>query len=434
MRFGLLFAAAVSLSTLACSTLFGVDFDDERPREASVSGEGGATDGGDPPSPPEDVGADAETRPLQVDAVAVGGRHACALLSTGGIRCWGANGRGQLGNGSKAAAVGPVTVVGLPARVVAIRPAGDRTCAILATKEVACWGSNGWGELGDGTKEDRTTPVLVRGLTGAVELSSSGDFVCARLEKGTVWCWGGNTEGQLGDGSNVHSSTPVPVKNLTGVTQIASGGSRTCALLGTGAIRCWGYNDAGQIEPSKTHQNTPFEIVGPGSTIKAVSVGWLHTCLLGPTGAASCRGYNGWGELGDGTNADAWSFGGATPWVSGLGEDVLGVRASLYHSCALRKSSGAVSCWGGNNWGQLGDGKYDNRNVPRDVTGVPGRPRALGVGDSANCAVLEDGVTILCWGNNDAGQLGAPSADRCGKAPDDHPCSATPVKVQNVLP
>ena len=110
----------------------------------------------------------AARRPFQVTglaggaaAIIVGGSHTCVLLKTGGVKCWGDNSHGQLGDGTTANRNAPVDVVGLTSGVTAAVAGGDHTCAMVNGGVVKCWGANANGELGDGTTTDRNTPVAV---------------------------------------------------------------------------------------------------------------------------------------------------------------------------------------------------------------------------------------------------------------------------------
>ncbi|MBI2894491.1 MAG: hypothetical protein HYY06_13145 [Deltaproteobacteria bacterium] len=148
-------------------------------------------------------------------AVTCGGSHTCAWLGGADVRCWGRNESGQLGDGTR---VGPtfvpVAVSGLAEDVVEVAAGGEHTCARTAQGTAACWGANGRGQLGDGTTEDRLGPVLVSGLEGVRRIAAAAFHTCAVLDDGGVACWGANDSGQLGDGTTDESHVPVEVLGL----------------------------------------------------------------------------------------------------------------------------------------------------------------------------------------------------------------------------
>ena len=186
-------------------------------------------------------------------SVAAGSDHSCALLSTGAVKCWGVNDEGQLGDGTTRNAVVPVQVKGLASGVRAITADWKRSCAVLSTGAVTCWGGRS------------TLPVQVPGLGQAVTATGGDSSTrCALLSTGAVTCWGANDLGQLGNGTTVNSATPVQVTGLTsGVTALAAGGRASCALLAAGAVKCWGWNQFGQLGNGTTVSSTvPVQVSG----------------------------------------------------------------------------------------------------------------------------------------------------------------------------
>jgi alpha-tubulin suppressor-like RCC1 family protein len=291
-------------------------------------------------------------------AIAAGTSHVCALRKGGGLRCWGANLSGQLGNGTNNKAL-DAKGADVLAEATAVTAAGDLSCALLATGKERCWGFNGSGELGDGTSgTNRSTPTVdVVGLSGAVAISGS----CALLNHGGMVCWGEGTGGALGDGLGTSSSVPVDVLHLNTISSISAGSLHTCALA-MGGVHCWGSNVFGQCGDGRQARNTYEPPLSPAQLdATAVGTGSTHTCALLKSGHVRCWGENHSGEVGDGTNTER-----LTPVdVAGL-SGVISLAVGSKHNCALL-ASGSIRCWGANSSGQLGDGSRADRWVPVDV-------------------------------------------------------------------
>jgi alpha-tubulin suppressor-like RCC1 family protein len=342
--------------------------------------------------------------------VAAGQYHTCALLDTGAVRCWGLNSYGQLGEGGvKFNYSSPVDVTGLSSGVADISAGEAHTCALLDTGAVKCWGKDNVGQLGDGgSNTNQSTPVDVSGLSSGVEAIAVGHYhTCALLDTGAVQCWGSDSYGQLGDGgTNTNQSFPVAVTGFgSDVDAISAGGYHTCAVLSTGAAMCWGQDNAGQLGDggTNTEQSTPVAVSGLSSGVWKISAGRSHTCALLDTGAAKCWGYDGYGQLGDGgTNTEQ-----STPVdVSGLSIGVEEITVGGFHTCA-QLVTGGMKCWGFNSYGQLGDvgESYDSQSTPVDVSGLSFGVTAITAGMHHTCAVLGTGL-IKCWGSDEDGQLG----------------------------
>jgi hypothetical protein len=198
-------------------------------------------DDGDPCSYPDECDESRSCSGTATDelydaiSLATGGNHTCAVLETGRVMCWGANGSGQLGDGTNASRDLPVDVVGLSSGFSAVSAGASHTCAVSDTGSLKCWGSNFYGQLGNGTTGPSSmVPVDVTGLTAAVTaLSLGGGHTCALLSSGGVRCWGRNDYGQLGDGTTTARSTPTVVTGLPDdVAAVSTGYYFSCALLG----------------------------------------------------------------------------------------------------------------------------------------------------------------------------------------------------------
>ena len=336
--------------------------------------------------------------------IAAGSSHTCAVLIDGTVKCWGVNGSGQLGDGTWAHKQTPTNVSGLSSRATAIECGYYHTCAILDTGGVQCWGYNVFGQLGDGTRSDRNTPVDVSGLSsGVTSLAIGGNHSCALLSTGGVKCWGYNVYGQLGNGVTApHETTPVDVSGLqTGVVAITAGLHHTCAVLSSGRSVCWGNNEYGQIgDGSLTARLTPVDVSGLSSGTTELSAGRYHTCALTNPGGILCWGHNEYGQLGNGTNTDS-----SIPVnTSSLSAGASAIKAGQHHNCALM-NSGDIKCWGHNNYGQLGDGNSTDSTTPVDLLGLSSTATFITAGRYHTCALLGTGG-VMCWGDNMNGQLG----------------------------
>jgi len=179
-----------------------------------------------------------------VAILAAGYNYTCAVLQgSGNVYCWGSNEVGQLGDGTTSDQLIPVAVSGL-SDVAAITAGSSHVCTRLNSGEARCFGNNGLGQLGNGTIVNRSIPVMVVGLEGVydpVDVVSTGSWhTCVLLSTGSVVCWGRNNVGQLGDGTTNNRSTPIAVSGLSNVKSLTSGDSHTCALLANGAVQCRG--------------------------------------------------------------------------------------------------------------------------------------------------------------------------------------------------
>jgi alpha-tubulin suppressor-like RCC1 family protein len=342
-----------------------------------------------------------------VTAIAVGGFHSCALIN-GGVKCWGYNGQGQLGNGSTNDAATPQAVGGLASGVVAIAAGQFHTCAILTAGTIRCWGRNGNGQLGDGSVNPTGTgmPSTVSNIaSGATAVTAGAAHTCA-IVAGGLQCWGRNPEGQLDDASTSDKHVPSPSPTLTsGILAIAAGGYHTCAILTGGELRCWGWNGYGQLGDNtlvNTNANPAVAVSGLASGVTSVGGGFSHTCAI-VAGAAKCWGYNNFGQLGNGTLTDT-----KTPVaVTGIASGATAVQVGLYSSCAqvVVSAVSQLNCWGLNANGQLGRGDLVNRLAPTTNPLTSGVSALLGGSSgTTQCAVVSGAAQ--CWGYGEDGQLG----------------------------
>jgi serine/threonine protein kinase/alpha-tubulin suppressor-like RCC1 family protein len=297
--------------------------------------------------------------------VSAGLAHSCGVTRGGEAYCWGADDRGQLGDATTTSRSAPVRVAGsYTFRLV--RTGNNHTCGLTTGGDVACWGANDRGQLGDGSTALRSSPVRVSVDRRFVSVSAGWNHSCGVAGDGTVWCWGANGDGQLGTGTRTDARVPQPVTSSQRFTSVAAGGNHSCAVSETGDAWCWGRNTYGQLGTGGTAAQAAPARVSTGTRFVSVSVGGVHSCARTAGGQAWCWGRNVYGQLGDGTMTDR----DAPVRVTG-GVTFASISATGAHSCGT-STSGDVTCWGFNVQGQLGDGTRNHLARPARVT-IPGR-------------------------------------------------------------
>ncbi len=351
------------------------------------------------------AGATAAGSATTATAVAVGMSHTCALTSAGGVKCWGDNYNGELGDETVTERHDPVDVTGLRSGVQAIAAGDYFSCALTDAGAVKCWGYNGFGQLGDGTTRDRHTPVGVAGLSkGVVAIAAGSTHACALTNGGAVRCWGSNGSGALGNGTASGRRSPAGVMGMaSGVTTITAGLDYTCALTSPGGVKCWGDNGMGKLgDRTLTDRYTPVDVFGLTSGVAGVTASHSlgHTCAITSGGAVECWGDNAFGELGDGTTNNRY----APVAVAGLSSGIVAASAGGFYTCAIA-GLGRMLCWGDNSDGALGDGTRTDRSTPVEVARLGDGVVSMATGLSHTCAVTGAGV-VKCWGDNAFGELG----------------------------
>lgn len=180
--------------------------------------------------------------------VAAGAGFNCAVRANHAVWCWGENGSLQLGRSLRVAYdATPVRIAGLPAARSVVTGSGH-ACALLVTRRVACWGENLRGQLGLPTSVPYSqSPRLVPGVAGVTALAAGFDHTCALRAGGSVTCWGSDNDGQLGNGTFEATATPTAVLGLHHATAIAAGVFFTCARESSGRVQCWGAGSLGEL-------------------------------------------------------------------------------------------------------------------------------------------------------------------------------------------
>jgi alpha-tubulin suppressor-like RCC1 family protein len=345
--------------------------------------------------------------------------HTVVLLNDGTVAAWGANSAGRLGNGTTVDSHVPVRVVdvdgaGLLYGVTQVAAGTLYSLALLSDGTAVAWGNNYAGQLGDGTTAHSTVPVPVNGLWNAVDIAAGYDHSHALLSDGSIIGWGQNNVAQLGLQAAGGISTPTHVLlqggvPLSGTVAVSAGIQFSRALQDDETLLAWGGNAAGQLgDGTTTSRKNPVEVsgMGAGSGVSSMATGGGFSLALKWDGTVWAWGGNGSGQLGIGTTTDS-----PVPVeVPGL-TDVAALASHTFaaHTLAL-KSDGTLLAWGGNSFGQLGDGTTEDRTTPTAVAcGVmteaefcaAGQLRgvsAIAAGGSHSLALLSNG-TVLEWGD-----------------------------------
>ena len=278
----------------------------------------------------------------------------------------------------------PLALAAFALSVLAAGPAAasqSLVCKPGGGGTLSCW---------DGKLTLRTATLSARKLIAAAPPDSRALFVsskraCALTPAGALECWGDNEDGELGDGTRVHRDSPVRVRDLGDVTAVALGNSLSCALRGSGKVACWGYDEvthARRLRPS---------VIPSLDHVVEIVAGAGQACARRQDGSVWCWGNNHYGQLGDGTQKDRRR----PVQVTGL-TGAVELSAGLSHVCA-RRQDGSVWCWG-NGWGGT-DGTDDQLLVPARVPAIRGATALVSIEGSSQSGFLalqKDGHLISC--------------------------------------
>lgn len=355
--------------------------------------------------------------------IAAGFHHSLALKADGSVWSWGYNRNGQLGDGSQIEKSSPVQVLPPGSGVIQVAAGKIYSLALKEDGSVWGWGSNIWGQMADGTKIDRLSPVqILPPGSNATKIVAGRDFAYALKKDGSLWGWGFSDVSQLGadradDFGEREYSIRKPVQVMaanSGFIELATAARGTLALKKDGSVWGWGNNERGQLGNGVSGPKwPPAQAMPPGSGVTAVAANGRFSVILKKDGSVWAWGYNAYGQLGDGSSGVDRH---APQRIMPRGSGVIAIAAGLFHTLALKKD-GSVWAWGANNAGQLGDGKewtaenakmFETDDLPRQLSPVQVLPPGSGVvAISANeyqsLALKSDG-NILEWGNVNPGK------------------------------
>ncbi len=341
--------------------------------------------------------------PVVLSKSAAGLFHTMAIKSDGTLWGWGDNEYGQIGDGTKLNKLSPVQI-GSSDRWVSIATGSYHTMAIESDGTLWGWGNNQYGKLGDGTSEDKISPVQIGTDNTWVAVSAGNHHTIAIKSDGTLWGWGWNCFGQLGDGTRMDKLSPVLIGTENNWISISAGNDHTIALKSDGTLWAWGGNSIGQLGDGTTVDKLSPVQIGTDIWVSIAAGAW-HSMALKSDGTLWAWGYNGYGQLGDGTNANKYSP--VRVGRIGIDENWIAVETGRFHTIA-QKSDDTLWAWGRNAEGQFGNGKTLDKTYPEYVglySPYGNRLVSIAAGGYHSLAVTARG-DLLAWGSNNHGQVG----------------------------
>lgn len=324
------------------------------------------------------------------------------ITAAGTLWAWGSNSSAELGDGTLVSKSSPIKIGALTDWVQV--DSGTHSLAVKSDGTLWAWGANGHGQLGDGTQGTfsyKSSPVKIGALTdwaGATINAGLGGASFVRKADGTLWAWGYNTFGELGDGTRTFKSSPIKIGALTDWLSAVNGNELCAAVKTDGTLWTWGRNFFGGMgDGTITAKSSPVKI-GVLTDWAQVAVGDGGVIALKRDGSVWTIGNNSSGQLGDGTIVSKSSpirVGALTDWA----------QVDLYSSRAYAiKNDGTLWAWGDNAFGGLGDGTVAKKSSPIKIGTLTDWKQVSSTNDGV-VARKVDG-TVWAWGWNDYGQLG----------------------------
>ena len=359
------------------------------------------------------------------------GSHSIALASDGTVYTWGLNQYGQLGNNTTTNSRSPIAVqvAGTPLAgktIVQIAAGADHSLALDSDGALYAWGSNAYGQLGNGTTTNSSVPVAVKiagtPLAGKtiVQIAAGANHNMVLTSDGAVYTWGWNYHGQLGNNTKTNSNTIVAVQTISTpiagkkIVKIAAGQGHSLALTDDGRVYTWGRNDTGQLgNNATTDAMLPVAVTVTGTpmsnkTIVEIASGARHSLAIDSSGKVYAWGHNGSGQLGNNSTVNA-----LTPVAvqAPADKNIIQVSGSgwLGASSSALASDGTVYSWGRGFDGQLGDGTNNDSSVPVITTinlvDTPSTPTHVMAKPGDTTAIISWQAPIVSGGQNITGYV-----------------------------
>lgn len=363
-----------------------------------------------------------------INQISLGSSHSSALSSNGRVFTWGLSNYGQLGDGFTDFQNTPIEIsnqfeLGLDEEIVQVSMGGNHSSALSSNGRVFTWGSNEKGELGDGTRIDRYVPIDITSQFDLnddeiiISISLGSRHSSALSSKGRIFTWGENLFGQVGDGTIDDRDTPIDITSQFDlndgetIVSVSLGHNHSSVLTSDGRVFTWGYNYSGQLGDGATSKKTtPVDITDAfelnlNETIVYVSMNVHRSSAITSQGRVFTWGNNEFGQLGDGTRINRHvPIDITSQFTLNEGEIIV----SISYASAL-SSENRVFTWGRNNSGQIGDGTMIDSSTPKDITNQFNLNEGEVIVSVASISGVSSATTsdgrIFTWGRNLDGQL-----------------------------
>ena len=330
-------------------------------------------------------------------AVVTQNSRTCSLHSDGTVSCWGGYPFDQDGNRIRFDHDIPNRIVNIT-NAISITSSRIHACVIHADQTVSCWGHNSNGQLGDGTTDNSSSkkPVKAQNISDAIDISAGYGHSCVLHVGGAVSCWGSNEFGQLGNGETADSYVPAQVGGIVDAAAVAAGEDHSCALHAGGAVSCWGSNEFGQLGNGTADDSaTPVRVQGITDAV-TIAAGYRYSCTIHTDGEVSCWGSNRFGTLGHGETIDHYDFSANPARVPGVSQTV-SLHTDNQYLCALRADNTAM-CWGYDKYGIFSDTDGSGADITAPTELYHSRYiTSMSAGGGYICVIHTD-TTVYCWG------------------------------------
>lgn len=342
---------------------------------------------------------------FQVEGMYLEGSYSCYTEPSipGYLWAWGINDDGELGLSDTVSRSSPVRVGALSSWIrIRIDDGRDglvgASVALRDDGTIWGWGSNRYGNIGDGTIVGKSSPVRIGTMSDWRYITINDESAFAINESNELWAWGDNTAGALGLGDTIHRSSPVQVGTLTDWCTVDNYHGHGFGIKTDGSLWAWGDNGEGYLGLGDISNRSSPVRVGALNNWAKIATGTYFTLAIKTDGSLWSWGENGYGQLGIGSTTHK-----SSPVQVGTLTDWAQVSTGIWAALAI-KTDGSLWAWGYNNFGQLGIGNTQNRSSPVRVGSLTDW-KYVEIGDYVTLATKIDG-SLWAWGRGTYGALG----------------------------